>query len=222
LVADERKEPHYNPRMLPAEKISDGAGRAGHPLPRRARDDGSHDADDGRVHRLRTTTTGDIPQTLVDDDDRRHVDLRSDCSRNRDAMVLGCAATRDPQVIGRAGRLARSAAGAGPLGHAETSPGTWWRRDAWPRSEGCPGCAVSSAAPRPPRHGLVLSAIGRIYAPIRFVAVRCAIDVAHPVRVTRTVRLRHRCAVMGGRGYGCDRGRRECQCGDRSNDGDGL
>ena len=52
FVADERDAPRYNRRMVRAEKVSPGAIGLGARFPGRARDDGSDDADDDRVHRL--------------------------------------------------------------------------------------------------------------------------------------------------------------------------
>lgn len=48
-----------------------------------------------------------------------------------------------------------------------------------PRSERCPGRAVSSAGRRSPRGGSARSKIASLYAPIRAAPVRRAIDVAH-------------------------------------------
>ena len=171
FVADERNEPHYNPRMLRAEKITDGPvgpgtrflaelETMGHTMPMTV-EFTNYD----RPRRVTSCTRSSMMTTVGT---LTFVPI-ADGTRMRwswDVRPRGIRRVRRPAC-----RLPRSTAGAEHLGQSEASPGTRWRGDVWTQTERCPGRAVSSGGPRPRRRGLVLSAISRIYAPICSVAV---------------------------------------------------
>ena len=171
FVADERNEPHYNPRMLRAEKITDGPvgpgtrflaelETMGHTMPMTV-EFTNYDRPRRVTSCTRSsmmTTDGTLTFVPIADGTRMRWswDVRPRGILRLMGPLVGCLGRRQEQNIwGSLKRLLER-------GGAETYG---------PRRSDVPGRAVSSGGPRPPRRGLVLSAISRIYAPICSVAV---------------------------------------------------
>jgi hypothetical protein len=105
MVADERNELRYNPRIVRAEKVSGRPVGRGGPLRRRAQEHGRQGRDDPGDLGVRQAAPSPQPRALVVHAGRRHLDVRGGRWRDAAEVVLGHGPGRlDAGAVSGAGR----------------------------------------------------------------------------------------------------------------------